>query len=42
MTVIEAPPRRTQTIGRLRFDPLGYVNAFPWGRPGTALADESV
>ena len=42
MTVIEAPPRLSQTIGRLRFDPLGYVMyAFPWGRPGTALADES-
>jgi hypothetical protein len=42
MTVIEAPPSLTQTIGRLRFDPLGYVMyAFPWGRPGTTLADES-
>jgi hypothetical protein len=28
-------------IGALRFDPLGYVTyAFPWGRAGTALADE--
>jgi len=28
-------------IGALRFDPLGYVMfAFPWGVPGTALADE--
>ena len=28
-------------IGALRFDPLGYVMyAFPWGMPGTALADE--
>jgi hypothetical protein len=42
MTVIEAPPSLTQTIGRLRFDPLGYVMyALPWGQPGTALADES-
>jgi hypothetical protein len=44
MTVIEAPtpPRLSQTIGRCRFDPLGYVMyAFPWGRPGTALAGES-
>jgi len=29
-------------IGALRFDPLGYVMfAFPWGVPGTALADEA-
>ena len=42
MTVIEASPSLTQTVGRLRFDPVGYVMyAFPWGRPGTALADES-
>ena len=42
MTVIEAPPRLTQTIGRLRFGPLGYVMyAFPWGQAGTALADQS-
>ncbi len=44
MTVIEAPtpPRLSQTIGRCRLDPLGYVMyAFPWGRPGTALASES-
>ena len=44
MTVIEAPtlPRLSQIIGRCRFDPLGYVMyAFPWGRPGTALAGES-
>jgi len=44
MTVIEAstPPRLSQAIGRCRFDPLGYVMyAFPWGRPGTALAGES-
>ena len=28
-------------IGAFRFDPLGYVMfAFPWGVPGTALADE--
>ena len=28
-------------IGALRFDPLGYVTyAFPWGRAGTALAEE--
>jgi hypothetical protein len=28
-------------IGALRSDPLGYVMfAFPWGVPGTALADE--
>ena len=41
MTVIEAPPRLSQTISRCRFDPPGYVMyAFPWGRPGT-LADES-
>ena len=31
-----------QTIGRFRFDPLGLrMYAFPWGRPGTALAGES-
>ncbi|SEP26631.1 hypothetical protein SAMN02990966_04701 [Rhodospirillales bacterium URHD0017] len=44
MTVIEflTPPRHSQTIGRLRFNPLGYVMyAFPWGQPGTALAAES-
>jgi hypothetical protein len=44
MTVIEfpTPPRHSETIGRLRFDPLGYVMyAFPWGQPGTALAGES-
>jgi hypothetical protein len=29
-------------IGRFRFDPLGFVmHAFPWGRPGTALAGET-
>src|SRR5829696_7893386 len=44
MTVIEAtaPLNLTQTIGRFRLDPLAYVMyAFPWGRAGTALADES-
>jgi hypothetical protein len=44
MTVIEAPtpPALSHTIGRFRFDPLGYVmHAFPWGRPHTALAGES-
>jgi hypothetical protein len=42
MTVIEfAKPRLSQQIGRYRFDPLGFVEfAFPWGRPGTALAGE--
>jgi hypothetical protein len=43
MTVIEFPaPTRHSTIGRFRFNPLGYVMyAFPWGQPGTALAGES-
>ncbi|HEX9438766.1 MAG TPA: terminase, partial [Roseiflexaceae bacterium] len=44
MTVIEFPsaPRLSETIGRYRFDPLGFVMfAFPWGRPGTSLANES-
>ena len=28
-------------IGALRFDPLAYVMyAFPWGVPGTAIAEE--
>src|SRR5262245_24723018 len=47
MTVIELPAgaasRRhlQQVIGRHRFDPLGFVMfAFPWGKPGTALANE--
>ncbi|MPZ34843.1 MAG: terminase [Rhodospirillales bacterium] len=43
MTVTEFPtPPHHSTIGRLRFDPLGYVMyAFPWGQPGTALAGEN-
>jgi hypothetical protein len=43
MTVIERRKARlSQQIGRYRFDPLGFVEfAFPWGRPGTALAGES-
>ena len=33
--------RLHREIGAFRFDPLGYVMyAFPWGIPGTALADE--
>jgi hypothetical protein len=33
--------RLHREIGAFRFDPLGYVLfAFPWGVPGTALADE--
>jgi hypothetical protein len=32
----------TQQIGRYRFDPLAFVMAaFPWGKPGTALARDS-
>jgi hypothetical protein len=31
-----------ESLGQYRFDPLGYVMfAFPWGKPGTSLADES-
>jgi len=48
MTVIEFPAgeastlRLTQKIGLYRFDPLGFVMfAFPWGKPGTALASET-
>ncbi|WP_421995871.1 terminase [Reyranella sp.] len=48
MTVIDfpvgaaAPSRLSQTVGRFRFDPLGFVMfAFPWGQTGTALAGES-
>ena len=44
MTVIEFPPssRISEQLGRFRFDPLGFVQfAFPWGRPGTALAGET-
>lgn len=34
--------RLHREIGAFRFDPLGFVlYAFPWGQPGTALADES-
>ena len=50
MTVIEfpvgaaAPPRLAQTIGRFRFDPLGFVMfAFPWDtmrRRGLASPDD--
>jgi hypothetical protein len=47
MTAIELPAgaarghRLQHTIGRYRFDPLGFVTfAFPWGKPGTALAAE--
>jgi len=49
MTVIEFPVgeastlRLTQKVGRYRFDPLGFVMfAFPWGKPGTALAVRQV
>ncbi|MGZ3338697.1 MAG: hypothetical protein ACXU9B_02890 [Reyranella sp.] len=44
MTVIDlpTPSRLSQQIGLYRYDPLGFVKfAFPWGRPGTALAGES-
>jgi hypothetical protein len=44
MTVIEFPrsTRVSEQIGRYRFDPLGFVMfAFPWGRPGTSLANET-
>jgi len=31
-----------ETLGQYRFDALGYVMfAFPWGKPGTSLADDS-
>jgi hypothetical protein len=47
MTVTERPvgaarsPRLSERLGRYRFDPLGFVMfAFPWERPGTALAGE--
>ncbi len=36
MPVIEHAIPLFETIGRYRFDPLGYVTfAFPWGKPGT-------
>jgi hypothetical protein len=48
MTVIDfpvgatTPPRLSQQLGRFRYDPLGFVLfAFPWGRPGSALAGET-
>ena len=44
MTVIEFPTplRLPETIGLFRFNPLGFVeHAFPWGRPGTALTNET-
>jgi hypothetical protein len=35
-------PGFADQLGKFRFDALGYViSAFPWGRPGTALAGES-
>ena len=41
MSAAEHDKRLHAEIGALRFDPLGYVMyAFPWGRAGTALADE--
>ncbi len=31
-----------ETLGEFRFDALGYVMfAFPWGKPGTLLADDN-
>jgi hypothetical protein len=44
MTVIDfpTPPRLSEQLGRYRYDPLGFVKfAFPWGKPGSALAGES-
>ena len=48
MTVIEFPKGEDSSthlsdrLGRYRFDPLGFVqHAFPWGRPGSALAGET-
>jgi hypothetical protein len=44
MTVIDfpTPPRLSEQLGLYRYDPLGFVKfAFPWGRPGTALAGET-
>ena len=48
VTVIDTPAGAaataplSQRIGLFRFDPLGFVQfAFPWGKPGTALAGES-
>jgi hypothetical protein len=47
VTVIEFPTeassaRLSDRLGLYRFDPLGFVQeAFPWGRPGSALAGES-
>jgi hypothetical protein len=42
MPVIELDDALTGTVGRFRFDPLGYVSfAFPWGQAGTSLAGES-
>ena len=35
MPAIELDDALTGTVGRFRFDPLGYVSfAFPWARPG--------
>ena len=42
MPAIEPYAALTGTVGRFRFDPLGYVSfAFPWGQAGTSLAGES-
>ena len=44
MTVIDfpTPPRLSEQLGLYRYDPLAFVKfAFPWGRPGSALASES-
>jgi hypothetical protein len=41
MSAVDYTKRLHAEIGAFRFDPLGYVMfAFPWGVPGTALADE--
>ena len=41
-TVADFETALHREIGAFRYDPLGFVKfAFPWGRPGTALAGET-